>query len=394
MATKKRRLNGDGSFRKRSNGSYEYRFTLPGKYDENGKPVRISVYGKTQADCRAKAQERVNQQETGTKAPKNAVTVPEIARLIAEEKYNEGTTQRQTYERNLETVKLLSPIGNIPIQKLTEAKIKEYLVSQRRYSDSVLKKVYQTLCAAFKEAMRRGIVTKDPMFGIKRPRSEKPAEDVRALSVAEEKRFIDVLRTEDVAYPEPMLLSLFTGMRMGEVLALQVRDIDFDEKTIHICKTVAASSSGVAFLSSRTKTEAGMRDLRINDELCAFLRKCAEDLAEDDYLFSKDGKIMRVATVYASFRKVIENYDVIKKVNGTKVTMHSLRHTYASRCIESGMQAKVLQHRLGHTDIQTTYNVYGDIFAMYEDACLDAADEYFKSIGVSLGYASRKPLDI
>jgi len=385
MATKKRRLNGDGSFKRRSNGTYEFRYTIPGEYDADGKPRRISVYGKTQAECREKMQRKLNVYETGTESSKSDVTIPELARLIAEEKYADGTTQRQTYERNLETVKLLSPIGNIPIQKLTEAKIKEYLVSQRRYSDSVLKKVYQTLCAAFKEAMRRGIVTKDPMLGIKRPRSEKPAEDVRALSVAEEKRFIDVLRTEDVTYPEPMLLSLFTGMRMGEVLALQVRDIDFDEKAIHICKTVAASSSGVAFLSSRTKTEAGMRDLRVSDDVCRFLRKCAEGLAEDDYLFTKDGKIMRVATVYASFRKVIENYDVIKKVNGKKVTMHSLRHTYASRCIESGMQAKVLQHRLGHTDIQTTYNVYGDIFAMYEDACLDTADKYFTSIGVYIG---------
>ncbi len=67
-----------------------------------------------------------------------------------------------------------------------------------------------------------------------------------------------------------------------------------------------------------------------------------------------------------------------------KVNLHSLRHTFVTRCIESGMQAKVLQHILGHNDITTTYNIYGDVFDRFEFDNIVGVDEYLKQQGLSI----------
>lgn len=382
---KNKRLNGDGSFTFiESKKIWRYRVTLSGFYDDNGNAIRIATYGKTQDECRKKAQEKINQYETGTIYSKEDMTISQLAKQICDEKLNDGTSQEQSYARNIETIKRLYPLGNTAITKANTLQIKNFMNSQRSYSNSVLQKMYQMLGRVFKEAIRLEIITKDPMLGVKLPKSEQPRVDVRALTLEEQEKLIDVLLNKDIKYSEPMLISLFTGMRIGEVLSLQVCDIDPRLKTIHICKTMARGADGKPYVNLQTKTEAGNRDIRINDEICSFLKDCIGDKAKEDYIFTNNGKLISTASVRAQFVKVIERYDILKTINGKKVTLHSLRHTYATRCIESGMQAKVLQHRLGHTDIQVTYNVYGDVFDMFEEENLFRADEYMTSKGISL----------
>ena len=384
MATKKRRLNGDGSFKKRKNGLWEYMIVVPGQYDKTGKAIRISTYGKTQADCREKAKAKLNQYATGTVYAKDDVTIVQLAEQICKEKLDNGTTQKQSYERDLETVKRLEDIGNVPIQKVTAEQLQAFCNSKRTYSDSVLKKIYQMLRRVYREATERGIIPKNLMLKVTLPKSSKPKEDVRALTIDEEKRFLATLYNNEVKYAAPMLIMLFTGMRMGEVLALQVCDIQ--DQILHITKTVSRGSKGKPFVNSNAKTDAGRRDIRIGEDLRAYFAMLTDGKKPNDYLFTNGGDIIDANTVYTSFKQTLEQYDILDHINGKKVTQHSLRHTYATRCIESGMQAKVLQHRLGHKDITTTYNIYGDVFALYEDACIDTSDKYMKKNKIQLRY--------
>ena len=385
MAKKNKRLNGDGSFsRLESKQTWMYRITLAGQYDESGKPVRITVYGKTQNECRNKAREKINYYETGTSYSAEDITITQLAKTICEDKLNDGTIQKQSYARDIETIKRLAPIGNTLVSKATPLQLKNNLVSQRSYSNSIIKKIYQMLGRVFREAMALEIISKNPMLGVKLPRSSKPKTDVRALTIDEQKKLVDILLHQDVKYSEPMLLSLYTGMRMGEVLALQVCDIDFRTKVIHICKTISRDSKGNPFVNHQTKTDAGIRDLRVSDEICSFLRICIGKKTSEEYIFTNSGNLISTNSVNTQFSSAIKKYKVLTKINGKKVTLHSLRHTYATRCIESGMQAKVLQHRLGHTDIQITYNIYGDVFEMFETDNIFKADEYFNSVGISL----------
>lgn len=382
---KNKRLNGDGNFTYNENTRrWRYMFTVRGQYDESGKAIRLSVYGKTQDECREKAQIKLNKFETGTPYAKDELTISQLAMIICEEKLNDGTSQRQSYARDIETIKRLSPIGNTAISQANALQLKNFMISQRGYSNSVIKKEYQMLGRVFREAVKLDIITKNPMLDVKLPRSEKPKETVRALTLEEQKKLVDVLLHEDIKYSEPMLLSLFTGMRMGEVLALQVCDINFKLKIIHICKTISREQSGKPFVNMQTKTDAGTRDIRVGDEVISFLRDCIGDKGADEYIFTNSGQLISTNSVNAQYSSALKKYNILTKINGKRVTLHSLRHTFATRCIESGMQAKVLQHHLGHTDIQITYNIYGDVFEMFASENLFKALTYMNSNGITL----------
>ena len=381
-----KRFNGDGCFqwidaKKR----WCYRITIPHQFSPDGRSIRKSFYGRTQEECRKKAREALNRIETGTPFGMEELTIEQLAMRIEEEKLSEGTTQKQTYARNLETVRRLGPIGQTTLVKANPMMLKSFLISQRsRYSDSILKKEYQMLRRVFREAVEEGIIQKSPMLGVRLPRSEKTREKVRALTKDEQKKLIHVLLTEDIPYSEPMVVSLFTGMRMGEVLALQVRDVNFMIGVIHICKTISRDARGNPFVNERTKTDAGTRDIRVTDDVLDYLRDCIGAKGPDEMIFTKNGKPVSTNTVNTHFSRALKDHGILSKINGQRVTLHSLRHTYATRCIESGMQAKVLQHRLGHTSIEITFDVYGDVFREFEEENLLKADLYFKSEGLSL----------
>ena len=89
--------------------------------------------------------------------------------------------------------------------------------------------------------------------------------------------------------------------------------------------------------------------------------------------------------------RTVEEYDIIDKMIKGKVSLHSLRHTFATRCIEAGMQPKVLQHILGHSDIRITLNTYCDAFENFQKENIAKTDKYFADMGISF-YKEKKAL--
>ena len=107
---------------------------------------------------------------------------------------------------------------------------------------------------------------------------------------------------------------------------------------------------------------------------------CSE---EAEYLFLSNGSFINTSQVNMQFQRVVEKYDILDKTVKGKVSLHSLRHTFATRCIEAGMQPKVLQHILGHSDIKITLNTYCDAFENFQNENIAKTDEYFADMGIS-----------
>ena len=352
----------------------------------DGERVRKTVYGKTEREVRNKLKELQIQALAGNlqidKKPK-IPTIFQYAEKMMDEQLALNEIRQSSYDRKMETLKMLSDISYKQLDEVSEDDLIAFFKTQLDYSQSCINKMYQLLGAVFIKAVNRKIIEDNPLREIKRPKSNKKTIPVRALTVEEQKKLLNVLKNEDVRYSDIMLLSMFTGMRIGECCALMVEDIDFEEKTITVSKTVARGKYGRNVLNE-TKTSAGMRKLHLSDDIFEFLKSCIGNKDNGLLFLSSNQNLVTTNQVNYSYAAALKAYDIVDASVYGRVDLHSLRHTYATRCIESGMPAKVLQKLLGHTDINITLNTYCSVFEKYSNEHLAVADEYMKQNDIKI----------
>ena len=379
----KRRTKGDGAiYFDEKRGLYIGQIGL-GYYD-NGKRKRKTVYGKTKKEVKEKLKLIEVQLMTGTYIDKNNITVYQLTKQLLDDRRNQNEFKEQTYFRHLETLKILEPIYNIPIQDVTETQLRHFFGCNLHYAQSTINKFYELLKKTFTEAKRRKIILENPMEYIKTPNSRKEGVPVRALTKAEQKKLIYVLQTEDINYSRQMLLSLSMGLRMGEINALCVEDVNFMFDCLKVQRTIARGEKGAAILSEDAKTEAGHRTLGLTDDTRTLLMDCIGE-KKKGIIFKHDNKLITTNQVNAQFQRVLKKYDILDKtITGARVDLHSLRHTFATRCAEAGMPPKVLQEIMGHTDIRITMNTYFSATPDFMRENINKIDAILKTEGLTI----------
>ena len=221
---KKRRPKGTGSIyyvasRKRYAGQTQV--DLGG-----GKTKTKTVYGKTKTEVADKLKELERQSIRGEYIEKDKTIFYDFAEKLFDEQLALNEVRQSTYDRKMATLKMLSDVTDYEIQDMTEDIIKQFFMRKLYYAQSTINKMYQLFSFVFNRAISKKIILESPMRDIKCPKSKQQKIPVRALTIEEQTKLLEVLKTENILYGDIMLLAMFTGIRIGECCALTVEDIE------------------------------------------------------------------------------------------------------------------------------------------------------------------------
>lgn len=316
------------------------------------------------------------------------LTIPELAKMVNDNQKSLNQKDTSAHTRTAYSIRNIedSAIGQIPIQKVTERQLNAFYSSLiDKYSDSSIKKIYTQINVAYKKAIKMNVVKTNINEDIPRPKSKLKTRKVNALSVEQQKQVVDALITDNKEpYKTMLLLSLFTGMRMGEVGALYLSDIDFENATISIERTLTRGDKDIYIIGENAKTEAGTRTIKVIPYVIDLLSDYVKNFykkRKDKLIFTRNDNLITVSQVNSYYKRLITRYKISDTADD--FNQHQLRHTYATRSIESGMSAKVLQKKLGHTDIKVTMNTYADVFSQFEDTEDEKLTKYLQSINLA-----------
>lgn len=376
-----KRGNGEGTiYYSEKLNKWVGQFTAGRKAD--GKINRKSVYGNTRKEVKDKITKALVNIQDNTYIEKSNTTLYELAKEIIEDKKKSNEITSNTYKRAAYTLGYIKNgfIANMQIQKIKPIDIKNYLHTTTTYANSTIEKIYQLLGQTFRRATDRNYIVKNPMLAeeVKRPKSDKLNKEVVSLSIEEEKKLITALSIEKKPYCNIILLMLFSGMRIGEVLAIQRKNID--DEYIYITNTMTRDENDKTIVGITTKTKQSKRAIIITNEIREILSNIPKSNSNLLFFDEKNEGIIKPYEVNSYLRRLNKKYDIAPNLHN-----HILRHTYATRCIESGMNIKVLSKKLGHKDIETTLNTYASVLEKFEIQEDEKLQEYYKKIKLNTG---------
>ena len=343
-----------------------------GKDIETGEAIRKTFTAKTQEEALDKMYKyKLEMKKYGSaiELKRTEKTIAILAQEIEDSKYRMGKTKANAYNTNMSTLARIKKhkFANIPIEKVTRKQIEDFLQEERIKSNSTIKKDYRMLKYVYEYANYKLYLVKNLFEGIdciEKLKSLKEDKDVVSLTITEQNQLEDYLESHSFM---PII---------GEVLALNYNeDIDLDNKMIKVTKTLTKDKNKNTIIGP-TKTKSGKRNIEINELTEDIIKDALNNKIENknQVLFCQANKKLYVDnTINSAFKRICKNAGITKPVN-----THMLRHTFATRCIEAGVDLPVLQKLMGHANIETTINTYGDIYNYYKQKETQKVIDYLK----------------
>lgn len=379
----KNRVLKSGEYQKK-NGLYEYKWR-----DKTGK--RRSVYCKTLEGLREKEKEILKDVWDGLNA-RSTLTINDIYDRWVRVKRGLKETTFLNYKYMYEMF-VRDDIGKVKLCDVKKSDIRAYynrLIEERKLKFSTIDNIHTVLHQVLDMAVDDEYIRNNPsnkaLTELKRVH-ERDTKHIRALTIQEQElleRFLEKDPRHMRWYPV-FTVMMWTGMRVGELTALRWSNVDFERNVIHVDSTLSyckRGKGGCGFLLTTPKTEAGYRFIPMTEKVKAALlkekeynqlndEKCTVTLnGYDDFVFlNRFGTPHHQGSLNRALQRIIRdcNFEVLDKedINTNPVILpnfsnHWLRHTFATRMCEAGVHLKAIQAILGHSDVETTLNIYTD----------------------------------
>lgn len=177
--------------------------------------------------------------------------------------------------------------------------------------------------------------------------------EVKLLNTDEQKKLTAYLSENITLHNIGILISLYTGLRLGEVCALMWEDIDFNERLLHIRRTIqriSDNNGGTELIIGTPKTQSSVRTIPIPTSLCTIIENLSD--SRDGFVLSGSAEPIKPSLLRKKFKKVLK----ICKL--PEIRYHDLRHLFASNCIRLNFDIKSLSEILGHSNVSMTLNRY------------------------------------
>lgn len=369
MSQKKRRANGEGTLY--HNGAYWVaQITLPPD-PATGTPRRKSFYAPTRKQALEKLTTARYRLQTADSLNSETLTLAQWSSLWLQT-YKKNTLSPTTYAKYQNQIesRILPALGRTPLSRLTPLAVQQFVnsLSADGLSDGYVALIFARLSAICRKATQLGFLRQNPCTGTALPKTSRHPKSA-PLTKLEQAKLLAACQSNPDAHLYLFLLG--TGCRIGEALALTWADIHFDANRISIQKT-AVELRGVAQISPAAKTRAGNRRIPMSTAVQALLQQICQAQprpAPSSLVFpSKNGRLRHASNTRKHFKKICAEAQI------RPITLHTLRHTFATRALENGMNIKLLSTILGHKDITITLNTYAHILDEYQSANLSLLD--------------------
>lgn len=350
------------NIRRRQDGRWEGRYKHGVK--ENGAPNYVSVYGKSYKEVKDKLQLAKCNQNNIFPTANTERRFSEVLLLWAQAnriRLKGGSDQRYDYLINAH---ILPELGGLKLSQISATKVNSFLMSKltngRLDGKGGLSSSYVSSIGIIVKSAINFAVAEQMCPPLRTP-IHKPQVEKKELEILnpEQLSILELYAKNNLsATSVGVLISLYTGLRIGEICALTWEDIDFNYQILHVRHTIARIKNDNKDTTVKTKlvidepkTKASKRDIPIPMLLMVVLNKYRET-SNSQYVVSENEHFVSPRTYEYRYHKLLNTCKI------APINFHALRHTFASRCVEVGVDIKSLSEILGHCDSSITLNTY------------------------------------